>query len=95
MVMTRWLPYFLKTGHMCLVFEWSTSLGSLKYEKSYKSIFLFIKQSSLVDYVFENRTGNRMVKDHLITGHKHVWFFAVFETGGNPLGRFKIKCPNC
>jgi hypothetical protein len=55
----------LKTRHLCMVFEWSTSLEK---KKSNKNIFLLYKTVHFSG-PFEKQTTNRMVKDHSKTEH--------------------------
>jgi hypothetical protein len=44
--------------------------------KKFIKYFSFV-YNGLALWTFENRTRNRMVKDHLKTGHKYVWFSNV------------------
>jgi hypothetical protein len=56
-----------KTGHFCPVFEWTGKLDHFIKRKNYD--WSYIKGYN-ASGTFENRTRNRMVKDHLKTGQK-------------------------
>jgi hypothetical protein len=65
-----------KTRHLCQVFKWSAKLRLLIEKKNIFDSFHIIEP-------FENQTGNRMVKDHLKTGHKCLLFkcFGIWMSG--------------